>query len=288
MIPFLLFLLSCRTTRVFTDQDISITLDKRIADLPIIMQETSGLERKQDSLVTFNDSGGKAELYVFSPAEPLNYRVISLKGARNRDWEGMAADGKYFYIGDFGNNFGSRDTLTILKYPANGPGSFETEPWKITFTFKEKGREWMNKRHNPFDCEAITIVNDSAWIFTKNWQDKSSWVYKIPLDPGHYDLEVQNILNPGLFVTGADYIPEKNIILLIGYNFYLPGIRAYSLEENEIKDLFIIRFWNRFGVQTEAIVCMDDYNVFYTNEKSLRKQGLFRIEIEIPNSERNK
>jgi hypothetical protein len=38
--------------------------------------------------------------------------------AKNTDWEALTNDGNNFYIGDFGNNDGSRRDLTIYKVPS--------------------------------------------------------------------------------------------------------------------------------------------------------------------------
>ena len=80
--------------------------------LPPQLDETSGLEYIGDNLLTHNDSGDKARLYVFTKEGDLikNIRFYNLK---NKDWEDLAADQDHYYIADIGNNYATRENLRI-------------------------------------------------------------------------------------------------------------------------------------------------------------------------------
>ena len=279
LLAFLLpFLVSCRTIKTFSPSIPDISREQHIGFFPPVLSETSGLEFAGDSMITFNDSGGQAGIFVFSPSSPEFPRFIELPGAQNFDWEDVAADSLNLYVGDFGNNSGSRDTLIIYKLNINNLVPEMPKPEVISFSFSEMTAEYRNQRKNPFDCEAMAIIGDSIWLFTKNWQDESSWIYKLPVIPGHYDLQVQSALFPKMLVTGADYISADNLLYLIGYHQYRPRIRVYRLENNILRDHYLIRFGNLPGVQTEGIVINENI-LYFSNEKSLKKQGLYRINL---------
>ncbi len=279
MLAILPFFISCRSLKTFQPSSIVVSGEERISDLPHELHETSGLEIFRDSLISFNDSGGEPSLYIFSPLAPLSAREKRIAGVKNIDWEDIARGSEHFYIGDFGNNNGSRDTMVIYRFPINQLDSKELRPELISFTFKEKLAVHKNKPRNPFDCEAMTIINDSVWLFTKNWRDKTSWIYKFAVTPAHYDLAAYDILEPGMLVTGADYIPEKKLLFLIGYKNFTPRIMAYSFNGNSFEPIFLLRLGNLFGVQTEGIVIKDNI-IYFSNEKSLAPQGLYRIYYE--------
>jgi hypothetical protein len=279
IIGFLLFFASCRIVKFYTDEPLEISKEVHAGFFPDYLSESSGLEILNDSLISFNDSGGKTSLYLFSPLTPERPREIQIPGVKNYDWEAIARDKHNLYIADFGNNFGSRDTLQIYKHRINSCGNSDSKPEVVSYHYSEKGPEYSNRNKNPFDCEAITLVEDSLWIFTKNWSDLSTSVYKIPVEPGHYEIVTDTILKPGMLVTGADYHPEKKMLVLIGYKNYFPRLRVYSLDDNSFRELFMIHFFNRLGLQTEGIVFTNGDLIYFSNEKSLKKQGIFRFSV---------
>ena len=82
--------------------------------------ETSGLQMAGGYLWTFNDKNGKPQLYRIDTVSNAIQQRVFLNGATNNDWEDIAFDGTYFYIGDFGNNLtGGRTDLKIYKFPFN-------------------------------------------------------------------------------------------------------------------------------------------------------------------------
>lgn len=273
------FFISCRSVKTFQQSEISLSKEERMTDLDDQLHETSGLEIYRDSLVSFNDSGGEPFLFVFSPENPDRFKNIRLDNAENADWEDIARGSGYYFIGDFGNNNGNRDTLVIYRFSEKEMDLSPIEPQVISFTFKEKLPEFKNKVRNPFDCEAMAFINDSIWLFTKNWRDKTSWIYKVPITPGHYDLEVSDILHPRMLVTAADYISEEKLLILIGYQSFCPRIKIYRYTDHSFEELILLRLGNLFGIQTEGVVVKDNM-LYFSNEKSLRTQGLYRLFLE--------
>ena len=77
------------------------------------IDETSGLEYFNEGLITHNDSGDDAKLYLFSQTGELLEEFV-VNDAVNNDWEDIAMDESYLYIGDSGNNYGNRKNLNIV------------------------------------------------------------------------------------------------------------------------------------------------------------------------------
>ena len=91
----------------------------KVEAMSTTLAETSGLEWDGNSLWTFNDGGGIAAIYKIDTLTNAIWQTVYLEGATNVDWEAMAFDGIYFYIGDIGNNSnGARNNLVIYKFPA--------------------------------------------------------------------------------------------------------------------------------------------------------------------------
>ena len=86
-----------------------------VSTLESTVEETSGLIYLDGRMITHNDSGGEAALYEIDPASGNVVRTVEIQGATNRDWEDIASDESYIYIGDFGNNSGTRRDLGVYK-----------------------------------------------------------------------------------------------------------------------------------------------------------------------------
>ena len=79
------------------------------------VKETSGLIFFDGKLVTHNDSGDNPNLYEIDTVSGAVTRTVSISNASNIDWEDIAQDDDYIYVGDFGNNNGNRGDLIIYK-----------------------------------------------------------------------------------------------------------------------------------------------------------------------------
>ena len=86
-----------------------------VSVLESTVDESSGLLFLGGRLITHNDSGGEASLYEIDPPTGTVIRTVQIQGAANRDWEDIAMDDTYIYIGDFGNNSGTRRDLRIYR-----------------------------------------------------------------------------------------------------------------------------------------------------------------------------
>ena len=172
--------------------------------LPKYLDETSALEYYGGNLLTLNDSGGKSILYEFN-FDGVVINQHQIKTVKNYDWESLAADNNFIYVGDFGNNFSNRDNLTILKINIK---NFELVG-KILISYKNQKKTLYNPL-GKFDAEALISYDNKLILFSKNRKDLTSEVYIIPKEIGTYKLEEINSIITDCLITGADYDNDLN------------------------------------------------------------------------------
>ena len=79
------------------------------------IEESSGMIFLDGRTITHNDSGGGAILFEVDQQTCKVTRQVAIANATNRDWEDIEQDGTYIYIGDIGNNNGTRQDLKIYR-----------------------------------------------------------------------------------------------------------------------------------------------------------------------------
>jgi len=230
--------------------------------LPDEIEESSGLALYNARLWTINDSGGLPVLYGFDTISGDIVQRITIVGATNVDWESLADDDEYIYIGDFGNNSGTRDDLSIYRilktnFPDQGDGNVSSE--KITFSYSDYSSDKITDRNHNFDCEAFLATGNWLFLFSKNRGDQQSKLYRLPKQPGDYVAELMTSFNTAGLITGADLNSANNEVTLIGYvdQQWIPFawlLFDYNGEEFFSGNKRRIDMPNIVATQTEAIV----------------------------------
>lgn len=244
--------------------------------LPASLEETSGLIYYDGALWTINDSGNDPILFKLDTTNGNIVQEITINNASNVDWESLAQDDDHIYIGDFGNNSGNRDNLgiyVVLKndLPESGNGSVSST--HISFTYPDyPGR--INKRgENNFDCEALLVIEDSLYLFSKNWNDNQTKLYRLPKLEGTYVAEKIYTYNTSGLITGADYNEESKEITLVGYSRDTKFPFLWLLFDFHDNLVFSgnkrrIDLLNLGGCQTEAITYIQGKNGVISNENN--------------------
>jgi hypothetical protein len=190
-----------------------------LTTLPEALNETSGLLNLNGEIWTHIDNGGKDELYRIDKENGNILRTVKVHNANNVDWEDIASDENYVYIGDFGNNDGSRTNLRVYKISREQLlSSNDVDAEKIEFIYSDQFSFEPNFHNTNFDCEALSCLNNKLYLFTKNWIDKQTSVYELTTETGNSVAQKISTFNIGCLVTGAEIIPYLNTLLLIGYN----------------------------------------------------------------------
>lgn len=263
---------------------------KPVAPLPAQLTECSGLEKiSPDLLVGINDSGNPAELYVFERGNERHARVVRVAGAENYDWEELALDDLYLYIGDIGNNSGNRRDLTIYRVSrAEVLELDEVVADKITFDYPEQTRFEPSNMHN-FDCEAMVSLGDSLYLFTKNRGNLRSTMYAIPKTSGHHHAIRKDEFDADALITGASLWSAngKNQLTLVGYTVKSKGYHpmVYIFEPVNGTDFFTPKVDTRKyhgSLQTETILFDTADKLLVTNEEEHGDKGfLYEIDLKI-------
>lgn len=201
-------------------------IPEKLSDLPESISETSGLILLENGLWVLNDSGNSPELYLLDTLNFTVIRSVYIKNALNIDWEELTQSDNHIFIGDFGNNSGTRTDLRILKFEKslllnNNIDSIEVN--EISFGYPDQINFDANTDHN-FDCEAFIYFNDSLHLFSKNRGNEFTKHYCLPSITGSYIAELKDSCYVEGQVTGA-HIQGDSLIGLLGYrpnSFYEP------------------------------------------------------------------
>lgn len=182
------------------------------------VNESSGLLLLDNRLVTINDSGNAPVLYEMDTTSLEVVREVTITNITNTDWEALAADATYIYIGDFGNNLGKRKDLRILRISrAEYIKKDEIEAEVISFYYEDQ-EDFSGKGNSDWDAEALIVGPDSLWVFTKQWRKRGTTVYSLPNSPGNHEAQKGPSFNVRGMVTDAACNPKGGMWYLLGYN----------------------------------------------------------------------
>lgn len=190
-------------------------------DLSTTLNETSGLIWWKNRIWSHNDGGNAPAFYAMKVNSNAITATISVTNATNVDWEDIAQDDSFIYIGDFGNNAqGNRTDLKIYKIAkADVEAGSSVTATIINFSYNDQ-TDFTPKGNNNtnFDCEAMIAYGDSLFLFSKDWVDNKTRLYKLPKTPGTYQAVNIGELNVQGLITGAEIVADKRVIVLTGYN----------------------------------------------------------------------
>ena len=276
------FLLFCLQLSNYAQQLAPVTF------LDNIVEETSGLIFFNNTLVSHNDSGGASSLYELNTVSGNIARTVNISNATNVDWEDITYDLEYIYIGDFGNNNGSRTNLKIYKisiddYLDNSLSSVVAEV--INFSYSDQTDFTPSNRNTNYDAESLISYNGSLFVFTKNWIDNLTNIYAIPKSAGTYSVSRVDSINAQGLITGADYNSAINRIVLIGYDNNSPFLlQIENFSGNNFSGGLINRFQltvpQGHSTQTEGIASLNNDSYYISAEKnSGNTQVLYSINV---------
>ena len=241
-----------------------------ITSLDKVIGETSGIINFNGRIITHNDSGGEPALYEIDITNGKIKRKVIIKNAKNVDWEDITQDDSFIYICDIGNNSNSRKDQTIYKISKSDYLNKEVIAEKIKISFIDQIDFSKSNNKTNFDAEAVISLDDHLFLFTKNWGDLKTSVYKVPKEKGNYKLENVSTYNVNGLITGADYNKSKNTIMLTGYNGFIPfivKITNFSAEDPFNGTIEKKRINVNGSMQIEGIAANPDDSYYLTAEE---------------------
>jgi len=249
------------------------SVPKTFSELPSKVEKTSGLIYLNGYVWTFNDSGGEPEIYKINNELGKIIQTVRITNGENFDWEDISHDNDFIYVGDFGNNWGTRKDLKIYKIAIKDIGNkkkVEVEADLIRFSYTDQASFGKNNRGHNYDCESVISYNDSLIVFSKNWGNGQTRMYKLPKIPGDYKISpLDNFKADGLD-TGADYNIETRELVMIGYKDYVPFLYLFSeFDGNKLQNgnIYRINMVKMKGSQTEGITWYDNDNILISTEQ---------------------
>lgn len=189
-----------------------------VHELSDTLSEISGLAYFQGALWAHNDSGDEPVIYRIDSVSGTVVQRISIRNAQHVDWEDMATDDRYLYIGDFGNNSGSRRDLRCYRIEGMHlhPDSNTVQADIIDFVFSDQTDFDVNANQHNFDCEAFFVQNGNLHLFSKNWLDNRTRHYILPTSPGSHTAQLVDAFEAEGLITAADVASDGTVVLL-GY-----------------------------------------------------------------------
>ena len=255
--------------------------------LPDEVSETSGLARFGGYLWTINDSGGKDAVYAFRAQDYEFKKRIKIGDSKNIDWESLAQTDTHLFIADCGNNNGKRKTLDIYKVSwkklIKAKDKEKVASKKISFQYADRNKYDQGKGHN-YDCEALTVVGEKLWLFTKNRGDLQSRLYILDASKSRQAINPAVTLPVSGLITAADYHQKSGKLVLLGYQ------KASVFGQSFIWIIDVksgLPVWESARYHTilpygqwEAVIWQDDKTLLLTSEKSpLGTQQIGRIQL---------
>ncbi len=252
-------------------------------DLDESLEEISGLEQVNDSLfAAFNDGGDEPVLYLISEEGKISKKV-EIANASNKDWETIARDAEYLYIGDVGNNNNTRKDLKIYRVSIDEVLSQSiVNADVINIKYKEQTLFPPSEDSLFFDAEGMTLYNDSLWIFMKNRAvsgERLSYVYAVPRTPGTYSMAHSYTLNTGgcgWFSCGVTAVDEKDgLFYILTYDKLL--VRKFV--EGIFEEIETLKFEKMR--QRESVLVLENGDLLIADEKNplLGEQKLYRLKL---------
>jgi hypothetical protein len=259
----------------------------KYCDLEEEMKETSGIILYEGNIWTINDSGGFPEIYKIDKVTGAVNQTVSIANGSNRDWEDITQDDKYIYVGDFGNNDGNRTDLKIYKI-AKGEitdkKKVSVNATIIGFSYSDQQSFEENNHNHNFDCESLISDGDSLMIFSKDWADGKTRMYKIPKIPGQYNIDPLETFDADGLVSGADFSEVDHKLVLIGYKDHIPFIFLVNDFNGRTligKEIFRFNLFKMRGSQTEGITWSTDETVLFSTEQTKSyQQQVFEFDFQ--------
>jgi hypothetical protein len=224
----------CETTDDKADsQQPVFDLEKGI-ELDAAINESSGIVAVNGKLLTHNDSRGTPQLFEINSRGEVTSILNFENGPTLYDWEDITADEDFIYIGDIGNNAGSRESLQIFKLPLNNLGGGALSPGIVEFRFADQQDFDNPLNQTSYDAEALTALDGDFYVFTKDWLELNTAVYRVKNQTGLQSLDPIATLNIGGLVTGATATAAGEVVLC-GYSTTLsPFIARVAIDDEGV------------------------------------------------------
>ena len=266
-LTYLVFLLS--TTMIYAQ---GVVTQKGV--LPPSLSENSGLIFYGGKLITHNDSGNDPVLFEIDTVSLAVTRTVEITNAENIDWEDITQDDQYIYIGDIGNNLGTRTDLGIYrisKQEYDQSESVVTE--RIQYKYEDQ-TDFTNQGNSDWDAEALFVLEGQLIVLTKQWNNLGTVAYSLPSTPGDHIARRIGELEINGLVTGASFNKDTSELFILGHSMILEPF-VYKVSEPNVQSIFqgeSLKLDVSLGfAQTEGIAYIANNRFFISSESFSRE-----------------
>ena len=236
------------------------------------IKENSGIIEFNGKIFTHNDSGNNAIIYQLDTVNFEIERRIFIANAQNIDWEDITQDSLSIFIGDFGNNSGTRTNLRILKINKNDLLLNDTIQCEfINFNYSDQTDFTPHDNDTEYDAEAILSLHDSLIIFTKDWTQNITKYYTISKTPGNYSLFPAYIFQTNGMITAAGINKTQDTILILGYNQVLSNffyvLTGFSDSNIFDGNSYFFNLIDSIGYSQTEGICFNSTGGFYISSE---------------------
>jgi len=239
-------------------------------DLPGELPEASGMIEYDGLYWMINDGDRGPWIYGLDPLTGSLERTVYVNGS-NIDWEEITQDENNIYIGDIGNNSGSRKDLRILIFDKAAFASDTISPkGTISYSYSDQSDFTPADQNNSFDCEAFRVDQGTVLLFSKDWKTLKTKVYSMPALPGTYSAQPKSTFDTKGLVTGAAY--DKGKMVLVGYNpdaYYAPFLFIaddFSFNTASYGNRVRIDFPSSTFIQAESVIMTSNGDIRIASE----------------------
>ncbi|MEM9820492.1 MAG: hypothetical protein AAF985_05450 [Bacteroidota bacterium] len=252
----------------------SVQLDNQLLEISGI------LPIGESSLIGHNDSGDDPILYQFRLEDGVVEQRFTID-AQHQDWEEIAEDDDFIYVGDFGNNSGDRQNLRVYKIAkADLVADVEINAESILFHYPAQDNFSPRDDHN-FDCEAMIALGDYLYLFSKNRGNRQTDLYRLPKVPGNHSAEwMQSFDSQGLVTAASIRKTDQPALALLAYEYdnggFLPFIWLFSAFPSH--DFFAgrsVKIDIPFQVQAESITFENSTQLIFAAESESGRSADF-------------
>ncbi len=170
---------------------------------------------------TLSDSGNKPEIVPIRSDGSLAWgnKGITIKGAKNNDWEAITGDAEgNMVVADVGNNISNRRQLNLYLFKEPSAQNPEVAEVKtLSFT-------WPDQKEFPdpelkHDCESVFKVKGNIYFLTKHRRDTLTELWRLDILKANEQASLTKIaqFDAKGMVTDASVSPDGKSLAILTY-----------------------------------------------------------------------
>jgi len=170
---------------------------------------------------TLSDSGNKPEIIPVRSDGSLAWgaKGITIKGAKNNDWEALTSDADgNMVVADVGNNISNRRQLNLYLFKEPSAQNPEvTEVKTVSFVWPDQ-KEFPDSELK-HDCESVFKIRGNIYFLTKHRRDTLTELWRIDIPKSNEQAKLTKLaqFDAKGMVTDASVSPDGKSLAILTY-----------------------------------------------------------------------